>query len=294
MALDEGMQKWINEKLLSGLTGDARTQMETHIQKEEVANELKRAMMAPSDYSRKMDEITRQDQQRIQQLAEWQKAEKASYEAQMQAAIDANNTAWQAQVKEQAAAEGVELNVQKPTPKPNGNQPPNGNGNGDYMTKKQFEQILLEREAEYAMLPAVQQQILVTHNKLFGDYPDMVKLTQEAFRLGKPLNNVWEEMYSVPAKRAELDKLAFDAKVQEEARKLAVSMASGQGMLNERMRPSATLSPIGNFLKTASQSVDGKEPLVAPQPAQVTSPAVNDANDAYFSGKYATKYPGQS
>ena len=55
MPVDPQLQKWVDEKLLSGLSPEAAQQLKAHLGKEEIAQEWNRAVMAPSAVSQRMD-----------------------------------------------------------------------------------------------------------------------------------------------------------------------------------------------------------------------------------------------
>jgi len=132
-------------------------------------------------------------------------------------------------------------------------------------------------------LPAELQQIATEHQALYGEHVDPRTIVRELkTRAGtrgnqKSLNprEIWEEMYKVADKRAEVAKATHDkaiADAREEGRQAGLSEAAIPG--HHSPGPNYSHSPLFNR--------DRASILKRPQPQQ----AVNRAVAAFASGKY--------
>lgn len=295
MALDTATQQWLNEKILSGLSGEARTQFEAHISKEEIANEFKRAVMAPPELSRRLDEVaaTRRQldadaQAELQRLRDWKSAEEIRVNNELNARLEAQRLEFEAQLRQ----EGIDPSLApvKPTVPA---KPSNGNG---HLTQADVDKLLDAKLREYAgqvaMMPAVQMAIAAEHRKLFGNEPDMQQITAAAFRSGRSLQEVWEETHKVPAKRQELAEADIQARIKKEVDAQVASQLSNQALGQSAARPNDPPSAIRQMLERGKATGDPAAPIIAPQMQH--SDGVNEAIDHLNRGTYRQPYPGQS
>jgi len=291
MPVDPQLQKWVDEKLLSGLSPEAAQQLKAHLGKEEIAQEWNRAVMAPSAVSQRMDQLAAEKAQyesnyrtEVENLQRWREEQNRKITQE----VADRDAWWQAQLAAKSQAEGVDLTIQPPSPK----TPTNGNGSGPkYLTQEDVDARLRQKEQEFINFSVIQSRILAQHQQLFGSIPDMEKVTNLAISQGKSLDQAWNEVYNVPGKRQELQEADIARRIKEGVDKEIAQRMTSQAMGQEVLRPNAPRSPIHHMIENARKvQPEGTEPLIAPAPALQKSQAVLDAEEAAFDGRYKVSY----
>jgi len=296
MPANAELQKWLAEKVYTaGLTEEQKQQLTSILGVEAVAEQLNRALMAPPDYNRKMDELRQKEadlnaelQNHIATLNNWKTGEESKvnqWKSQVQADYEAKFAALQKQMTD----EGLQPNIV--------HQPPaSANGNGkpaSSFTQEQVSQLIREELQKAAFLPALTTQIVESHRQLFGAVPDMARVTDTALRTGKTLEATWREMYKVEDKEKANAEAAYQKRVDDEVNARIAKLQSDASMNQQNFgRPNDPVSPIRQMIQSQRQA-DANSSLAIPSPVLQESDAVRDAVEAHRSGKYTTKYPGQ-
>lgn len=297
MPINAELQKWLTEKITTTLSPEEQQAFNTILGKEAVSEQLNRAWMAPPDYNRKMDELKNKETQlnaelqtHIANLNQWRDGEQSKVNgqvSQLQAQYERDVAALRSQIE----AEGLQPSVAQPV-KPNGST---ASTNGQkYLSQDDVTKMVQAELAKAVFLPAVNSQIIEKHRQLFGAVPDMVKVTDVAYRTGKSLDETWREMYKIGDKEHEVAEAAYNKRVEDDvSARLAKLQADGaMNQQNFTGRPEPP-SPIRQMI-SAQRQADANSPLAIPAPVLQQSEGVQAAVEALRSGKFAAKYPGQA
>lgn len=184
--------------------------------------ELEGRGLRQSEFSKRMDELTAKQNEaatKAQQAAEyyqtvnkWRMEKETEFNSTVEDRIKAIRPQLISSGLTDEEADkilgGTAVSIKRGDP-----NPANGNGNVDFVTRKQIGEL----ERQYAALPALYMQIGAEHSRLFGadsqlDWEPMVKKSLES---GKSLRETWEETYKVPDKRSEIAKAAHDKEINE-------------------------------------------------------------------------------
>jgi len=295
MPVKPELTQWLSEKVYGQVTPEQRAVLESAFGKEEVAEQLNRAWMAPPDYNRKMDEL-KTERQRLEQetqsyaatLNQWRDGEQARVNREVEA-IRAQHERDVAALRAQVEAEGLTPSVAQPM-KPNGSATnANSNGQPKYLTQADLAAEL----SKAAMFPALVSQVVEEHRKLFNSVPDMQKVTETALRTGRTLVDTWRETYKVAERETELHNAEINKRIEDGvSERLAKLQADGamnaQNFTGRQSEP----SPIRSMI-AAQRQADANSPLAIPQPVMQQSEAVRAAVEALNSGRFEVKRPGQ-
>jgi hypothetical protein len=297
MPINAELQKWLTEKVTTTLSPEEQQVFSSILGKEAVSEQLNRAWMAPPDYNRKMDEIKTKETQLNQELQthiaslnQWRDGEQSKVNgqvSQLQAQYERDVAALRAQIE----AEGLQPSVAQPA-RPSGSAP---SANGQkYLSSEDVNKLVQAELAKAVFLPAVTAQIIEKHRQLFGAVPDMVKVTDVAYRTSKSLDETWREMYKIGDKEHEVAEAAYTKRVEDDvSSRLAKLQADGaMNQQNFSGRPEPP-SPIRQMI-AAQREANANSPLAIPAPVLQQSEGVNAAVEALRSGKFAVKYPGQA
>lgn len=297
MVINAELQKWLAEKVTTALSLEEQQVFNSILGKEAVSEQLNRAWMAPPDYNRKMDELKTKETQLNQELQThianlntWRDGEQSKVNgqvSQLQAQYERDVAALRSQIE----AEGLQPSVAQPA-RPNGSAP---SANGQkYLSQDDVNKLVQAELAKAVFLPAVTAQIIEKHRQLFGAVPDMVKVTDVAYRTSKSLDETWREMYKIGDKEHEVAEAAYNKRVEDDvSSRLAKLQADGaMNQQNFTGRPEPP-SPIRQMIAVQRQA-DANSPLAIPAPVLQQSEGVNAAVEALRSGKFAVKYPGQA
>lgn len=298
--------KWFTEKVKPHLADEQAAALEAAIAKDEVAKVLNEGLMARSDYSRSMDKLRTEKEQwqaqantelqgHVSQLEHWRQTKENEVNAELQRQIAARDAYWKAQLEGQ----GAEITDPPPSSaKPNGHANGNGNGTPKYITAEELDR----REYEYSQIPAMQMQLAIKHHELFGNWPDLTSITDQAVKLnrqaaalnqrGPSLEQVWESMYKVPEKREELRQAEIQRKIDEGINAGVAKRMADQSLSQQTFtgRPGEPMSVIHQMMN--AKRPDGT-PVAIPQPTMQRSEAVQAAEEAWSSGRYTAKPSGQ-
>jgi len=300
MPINAELQKWLAEKAIPALSPEEQQVFNSILAKEAVAEQLNRAWMAPPDYNRKMNELKDKETQMERELLTHQNSLKTYYEnwreqenARVRSEQEAQWAAYQrdvAALRAQVEAEGLQPTVATPVkPAANGNGTAPVTTNGQYMTKQQFDAEL----SKAAMYPALVAQVVEQHRQLFGNAPDMPKITETALRTGRALTDVWRETYKVAEKETEIQQAAIQKQIEDGVQARLVQLQSDGAMSQQNFsgrQPDP--SPIKQMI-AAQRQAEANSPLATPQPVMQESSAVREAVSLLNSGRFAVKLPGQ-
>lgn len=176
---------------------------------------------------------------------------------------------------------------------PNSNSNPNANQSPLAtlgVTSAQWQADKQNLAAMALLAPATQLDIAARHQTLFGTpIPNMTALVQESAASGKPLEEVWQQSYNVPAKLAELEaaKLSaeVDRRVQDElAKRLGGAVINGTPTQQHSGSPFLT----GFTAPYSPEAPQANAPDMARIANQGTGhgTAAQRATEAVLSGKY--------
>lgn len=307
MPLAPEVKNWLDDIMstATGVPDEQKAVVRSFFEQEEVGKKAKQSVHAASDYNRHMDEV-RAEQQRIQareaEVERWVKdlgvwkagvekeattyAEKAAiadeYEKRLKLA--------DAELKKLREEGYTNFNLDLPA-KPSVAHP-SANGSGS-ITQRDMEAFITKREADYAMLMGLSNDIVREHHKLFGEYLEMQPLITKALKLNKPLDEVWATEYKVSERRNQLQEEAINQRVKAAVDEQLAKERSNLVLAGSSFRANEVGSPVLDMARKSAATPTATAPVLA-TPVMSNSGAVADAVAAYQKGTFQVKLPGQT
>lgn len=275
-----------------GASGEERAGIEAFFTKNEGAvkkvTEWRENGLRQSDYDRKMNGWKAQQEAEERRLKEAEATLVASRDKMNQQYLDAlkereeavaAKAALEAKMKTLADAYSIDPNdikLGEPTPKPVVTQPPNPQPNGDYVSRKEYEEVVGLFDKGMKLAPAM-QRIQLEHFKLFGNYDgfDPEELLTDALKQERSPEKVWKDKFGVDAKKEEITA----AKYREEGR--AEEEKKWQAKVSQ-----GAVNPMRTDVQIKSPIFEVKTPEKGAPIRDRTQSGVADAVAAFNSGKF--------
>lgn len=274
------LQNWLKGL---GLSPEKAKVVEEAFSAADVLPKVGETILTRSEFSRKMDELAKNEQkiasdladkqskvdQFYAQTAEWRKGKEQEL-SEARAAVTAAQgklAGIRTNIDSIAAQYGVDKDDLKflddigaAPANPNPAAGPSGGTivDGKYVTKEDFDRTA-GQFANFPLIPAVLHDITVQHRKLFGtDLENTEQLIADAIAAKKPLKEFYESKYSVAAKREEVAKANTEAEI---TRRVTEEVTRRQSELNNPASPVARESLVAPILREMPrQKADSNQP----------------------------------
>lgn len=273
-----------------GATGDERAGIEAFFTKnagaaQKVADWHENGLRQ-SDYDRKMNGWKAQKEAEERRLKEAEATLIGSRDKMNQQYLDAlkereeavaAKAALEAKMKTLADAYSIDpndLKLGETPPSKTVTQPPNPQPTGDFVSRKDFEEVagLLDRSV---MLPVKLQKMQRQHHELFGNHFDEEELLAEAKRQERPIEQVWNDKFGVAQKREEVTAAKYRAEGK------AAADQEWQAKVSQKQ-----VEVMRTDLQPRSPIFEVKRPTAAEPVKDRTSSGVDAAVAAFNAGKY--------